>query len=228
MNKIKCIIVDDEDPARALLKNYVEKIDYLQLEASCESPIEAFNVLNRQSIDLLFLDIQMPEMKGTDFLASLNPKPLVVFTTAYSEYAIDSYELEAVDYLLKPIRFERFLKAVQKVNKLLEIKKGIAKETLTVKSGYDLHKVNLDDILYIEGMKEYVAFHTSQGRIVGLYSLKSLEEILPAKHFIRVHRSYIVQKKYVKSLSGKVVKIDSVEIPVGESYLEEVRQKLFC
>ena len=225
---LKCIIVDDEDPARALLQKYIEKVDDLELIASCESPLQAFNVLAKESVDLIFLDIQMPEMKGTDFFASLDPKPAVIFTTAYSEYAIESYDLEAVDYLLKPIRLDRFIKAVQKVQRRQsEVSIARTEESLTVKSGYDYHKVLLDDLLYIEGMKEYVAFHTPAKRIMGLYALKELEEKLPAERFLRVHRSYIVQKKHVESLVGKMLKIGDKEVPIGESYFAEVKKALF-
>lgn len=222
-----CMIVDDEDLARALLAKYIDQIDDLELVASCGSPLEAFNLLSKQAVDLLFLDIQMPEMKGTELMNALHPKPLVVFTTAYSEYAIESYDLEAVDYLLKPIRFERFLKAVQKARKLQPTIPSMTEDTLILKSGYDLHKVALEDILYIEGMKEYVAFHTPGRRIISLYSLKSLEKSLPSDRFLRVHRSYIVQKKHVKSLVNRQLKVGGKEVPVGESYLDKVREQIF-
>lgn len=226
---MNCLIIDDEDLARALLKNYVDKIEGLHLIASCSSPMQAYPYLKEHQIDLLFLDIQMPEMQGITFFKSLTQKPLVVFTTAYSEYAIESYEIEAVDYLLKPIRFARFFQAVQKVEK--RIQKPTANPTpsdcLTIKSGYDLHKVKLEDIRYIEGMKEYVAFHTQDKRIITLKTLKSLEKELPEDRFMRIHRSYIVQKQYVEALVNRQLVIGKAKIPVGESYLELVKAALF-
>lgn len=225
---VRCIIVDDEDLARALLENYVEKVGDLELVASCASPLDAFNLLQKEPVDLLFLDIQMPEMNGTELFRSLVEKPFVIFTTAYSEYALQSYDLEALDYLLKPIRFERFLKAIQKAQKrITDQNVNLSSAAITIKSGYDLHKVRLDDILYIEGMKEYVAFYTSEKRIITLKSLKSLEAELPSSRFMRVHRSYIIQRKYVTALINKQIQVGATKIPVGERYLDAVKQKLF-
>lgn len=227
---MKCIIVDDEDIARAILANFIKKIDNLDLIASCNSPIEAYNVLNKQAIDLIFLDIQMPEMTGVDFFESLSiPNPMVIFTTAYSEYAIESYDLEALDYLLKPIRFKRFMVAVQKAQNRFNrlVNPSVNEATITIKSGYDLHKVFLKDILYIEGMKEYVAFHTKEQRIMSLQSLKALETLLPSDDFMRVHRSYIVQKTFVKALINKKLLIGEKQIPIGERYLETIKENLF-
>lgn len=226
---IKCIIIDDEDPARALLSSYLDRIDYLELVASLSDPLEVYPILRAQKVDLLFLDIQMPQIKGTDLLASLQTKPHVIFTTAYSDYALQSYDLEAADYLLKPIRFERFMKAVQRVEKLLPARADHQKSanTLIIKSGYDLHRVSLDSILYIEGMKEYVAFHTPTGRIMSLQSLKALETQLPGQQFMRIHRSYIVQKSKVQSLVNRKLLVNGVELPVGDSYWERVQEELF-
>ncbi len=226
MQKIKCLVVDDEDLARTLISKYIERLDYLEMVGQCSDPITAINWMATREVDLLFLDIQMPEMKGTDLMATLSNPPQVIFTTAYSEYAMESYELEALDYLLKPIRFDRFLKAVQKAQrKLTEIAPPPA--VLTLKSGYDLHKVALADICYIEGMKEYVAYHTTGKRIVVLESLKSLELSLPTDQFIRVHKSYIVRMDKVESLIDKELIIGKAAIPIGSSYLNLVREKLF-
>ncbi|MEL6134598.1 MAG: LytTR family DNA-binding domain-containing protein [Bacteroidota bacterium] len=227
---MRTLIIDDEDPARELIASYVEKIDDLTLIGSFDSPLKALHLISQGAVDLVFLDIQMPEMKGTEFLASLSPKPHVIFTTAYSEYALESYDLEAIDYLLKPIRFERFLKAMQKVlqrEKSEPNSSTILDETLTIKSGYELHKVPLKDILYIEGMKEYVAYHTPKGRIMSLQSLKSLTENLPSDSFVRTHRSYIVNKRHVRSLVNRSLTVGNAELPVGESYFEQVKARLF-
>ncbi len=225
---IRCVIVDDEDPARALLAKYIERVDYLELVASLSNPLELYPILREEKVDLLFLDIQMPQIKGTDLFGTLDPKPQVVFTTAYSEYALESYDLQAADYLLKPIRFERFMKAVQRIEQLLpQAEQEASDSTLVIKSGYDLHRVPLESILYIEGMKEYVAFHTAERRIMSLQSLKSLEGQLPPNQFMRVHRSYIVQKQHVASMVNRKIIIRDREIPIGESYWERVQEQLF-
>ena len=225
MNMIKCIIIDDEELARTLLKSYIDKVDFLELVDDFENPIEAMQVLKENAIDLVFLDIQMPELKGTDFAKMIDPKTKVIFTTAYSEYALEGFELNALDYLLKPITFERFLTAVNKVK--VEADSIQLDDTITVKSGYDLFKVKFEDILYIESDSEYVNFYTSGKKIMSHQSLKSLENSLPKFLFMRVHRSYIVNKIKVTGLKGRDLIIADTLIPVSDSYFSDVKKELF-
>ncbi|MGB5463819.1 MAG: LytTR family DNA-binding domain-containing protein [Aureibaculum sp.] len=223
MNTIKCIVIDDEELARTLLKSYIDKVDFLELVADFENPIEAIQLLKGSDINIIFLDIQMPELKGTDFAKMVNSKTRVIFTTAYSEYALEGFELNALDYLLKPITFERFLQAVNKYKQ----EETAFDDSITVKSGYDLHKLKFDDILYVESDSEYVNFYTTGKKIMSYQTLKSLEKTLPNSTFIRVHRSYIVNKQKVSALKGRDLLISDVKIPVSDSYFEKVKQELF-
>ncbi|WP_339714010.1 LytTR family DNA-binding domain-containing protein [uncultured Kriegella sp.] len=225
MEKIKCLVVDDEELARNLLEAYIGRIDFLSCAGSVESPLEAMQVMREISIDLLFLDIQMPEIKGTDFAKMIAPTTQVIFTTAYSEYAVEGFELNALDYLLKPITFERFLKSVSKIKP--EAKFPVQEGTITVKSGYDLHKLKYADILYIESDSEYVIYYSAEGKLMSNQSLKSLENVLPKDNFMRVHRSYIINKKKVSALKGRDLIIGNVSIPVSARYFDLVRQELF-
>ena len=239
MNELRCLIVDDEELARTLLENYISRLPYLKLVDKCSNPIEALQAIQNQSVDLIFLDIQMPEMIGTDFLKSLPQKPLVVFTTAYAEYALEGYELNVVDYLLKPFPFERFLKAVNKASDILRFKYRESSELtsqyenptteksyILVKSEHKVYRISYDDIQYIQSMREYVAYYTSKDRILSLGSLKKLEVDLPQSQFLRVHKSYIISKAKASTLEGNVVHIGKEKIPIGASYREEVL-KLF-
>ena len=229
---MKCIIADDEKLARNLVESYISKIPFLELVASCKNGIEVNTILQEQDIDLLISDIQMPEILGTDLVKSLNHPPLVIFTTAYKDYAIEGFELSAVDYLLKPFAFERFLTAV---NKAKEIHDGshenrdisLKKDFLTIRADHKLYKVQYKDIRYIEGQREYVSFHTPTGRITALMSLKKLEESLPQELFIRCHKSYIINKTMVSALEGNSLVILDKSIPIGQSYKERVVQDVF-
>ncbi len=237
MNELTCLIVDDEELARTLLENYINRLPYLKLAGKCSNPIEALQLLRNQSVDLIFLDIQMPEMIGTDFLKTLSQKPMVVFTTAYSEYALEGYELNVVDYLLKPFPFERFLQAVNKASDLAKLKsKGTTnitsyptneKNYILVKSEHKVHRISYDEIQYIQSMREYVAYYTSNGRILSLGSLKKLEVDLPENLFLRIHKSYIISKSKVSTLEGNMVHIGKEKIPIGASYREKVLKVLF-
>lgn len=225
MEKLKCLVVDDEELARALLESYIAKLHFLELVGSAEGPVDAMNLMRETKVDILFLDIQMPEIKGTDFAKMIPPETRVIFTTAYSEYALDGYELNALDYLLKPITFERFLVAVNKIqskNESLD-----PENTLTIKSGYDLYKVKYEDILYIKSDSEYVVYFTTDRKILSNQSLASLDKILPDDQFMRVHRSYIINRKKVTGLKGKELLIDTNEIPVSAQYFEKVKGELF-
>lgn len=223
MNTIKCIVIDDEELARVLLKSYINKVDFLELVADFENPIDALQTIKTSDIDLVFLDIQMPELKGTDFAKMINSKSKVIFTTAYSEYALEGFDLNALDYLLKPITFERFLQAINKYKK----EETLFNDSITVKSGYDLHKLKYDDILYIESDSEYVNFYTKDKKIMSYQTLKSLEQKLPASTFMRVHRSYIVNKDKVAGLKGKDLIVSETLIPISNSYFSNVKKELF-
>ena len=232
--------MDDEELARTLLENYINRLPYLNLVGKCSNPIEALELLQNQSVDLIFLDIQMPEMIGTDFLKSLSHKPMVVFTTAYAEYALEGFELDVVDYLLKPFPFERFLKAVNKASDLSKLKNqgGSAsiissedsskeKNYILVKSEHKVHRISYNDIQYIQSMREYVAYYTTKGRILSLGSLKKLEVDLPQSQFLRIHKSYIISKAKASTLEGNIVHIGKEKIPIGASYREQVLKMLF-
>jgi len=221
---MKCLIIDDEELARGLLKSYVEKVGNLELLDSFESPIDALQILKTKTIDLIFLDIQMPDLKGTDFAKLVDAKTKIIFTTAYSEYALEGFELNALDYLLKPITFERFLAAVNKMN--ADSSSIESQTTITVKSGYDLHKINLEEITHIESDSEYVIFYTANRKVMSNQSLKSLERTLP-KNFMRVHRSFIVNKNKVTGLKSRDLLLSELRIPVSDSYYELVKKELF-
>ncbi|PKA99094.1 LytTR family two component transcriptional regulator [Flavobacteriaceae bacterium MAR_2009_75] len=229
MEPIKCIIVDDEELARSLIKNYIERLDFLTLVAELANPLDALPLLKKKEVGLLFLDIQMPEIKGTDFAKLVPKNTQIIFTTAYSEYAIEGFELSALDYLLKPITFERFLAAVSKAKYIKEKNYGqeSIEGSITVKSGYDLHKLKYDDILFVESDSEYVHYHLADKKIMSHQSLKKLMEVLPNGQFMRVHRSYIVNRKQVTALKGKDIFIGNNEIPVSAQYFEDVKLELF-
>ncbi|PWJ44836.1 LytR/AlgR family response regulator transcription factor [Sediminitomix flava] len=243
--KMKCLIIDDEQLARKLLENFVSKLPNLELVGMCKSPLEAMAVMQEQDVDLLFLDIQMPDLTGIEFLKTMSNSPMVIFTTAYSEYALESYEFNVIDYLLKPFSFERFLKAVQKANAIFGLKQQ-PKESLTkniekieddikpikeqdylmIKSDHRIYKTYFKDILYIEGLKEYVSFYTPSQRIISLQSLSKLEDSLPKEQFIRTHRSYIVSLSQIKAIEGNQLEINGKLIPIGKTYKDGLLNSL--
>ena len=238
--KIRCLVIDDERLARDYLKNYISKVPELELLGDFNSPLKATELIKSGNVDLLFIDIQMPDITGVDFVKSLSNKPEVIFTTAYQEYALEGFNLSAVDYLLKPFSFERFYQAVNKVIDKLE-NKHIVDNTdklplqsqtsytdnyLTIRADRKFYKINFDDLVYIEGQKAYVTFHTVDKKITALASLKELEEALPEKQFIRIHKSYIVAIREINSLEGNMIEIHNKQLPVGKSY-KEVVLKLF-
>lgn len=226
---MNCIIVDDEPLAQDILEDYIQKISSLQLVAKCKNAFEASEALKQNEIDLMFLDIQMPEITGIQFLASLEKKPLVIFTTAYSNYALEGFELSAIDYLLKPFSPERFLKSVNKAQELFDLKQTEntpqpveeEKDHIFVKSDYQTVKVKFDEVLYIEGLKDYVRIHTINGRIMTLMNLKAILAKLPLSQFIRVHRSYIVSFNAIQKIERHRILIGDKRIPIGDSYKEE-------
>jgi DNA-binding LytR/AlgR family response regulator len=227
---IRCLIIDDEPPAREIIRRYVQEIPSLQLMGECANAIQALTVLQQQSIDLLFLDIRMPQLNGTDFIKTLKTPPKVIFTTAFAEYALEGYELDVVDFLMKPIRFDRFLKAVNKaypVNGSPTALKPVAAPVVEEKKNDSfvyfradrkMVKVMLDDILYIESMKDYIKVHTMQSVIITKQSISSVEAMLPDKLFVRTHRSFIVSINKIKSFTNELVEIDKTDIPIGKLF----------
>ncbi len=219
--KINCISIDDEKLARALLQDYISKVSYLNDLGQYKNPVEALEVIENEQIDLIFLDIQMPEMTGLEFLKTLGDSPVIIFTTAYAEYAIEGYQFEVADYLLKPFPLDRFLQAVNKAKKMVLLKQmnpSEGKNYLMVKSDHRILKIDHQDILYIEGLKEYVSIYTvDEKRIITLMALKNLEIILPSD-FIRVHKSYIVSFNKIKALEGNQLIVGGNKIPIGKNY----------
>lgn len=238
--KLTCAIVDDEFLARQYIRDYVEKLPFLELVGDYDSPLMILEELKQNTIDILFLDIQMPDISGLDFLKTLNPQPYVILTTAYKEYALESYEHNVVDYLLKPFSFDRFLKAVNKavdkaqkeqaVNSILKPNGGfrpvMGDTYMTIRADRKLYKIHFDELVYIEGQRAYVTFHTVNKRITALMALRELEELLPKDRFIRIHKSYIVSVKHMEALEGNMIEICGKKLSVGSSYRDQV-EKIF-
>ena len=225
MKQIRCIAIDDEPMALEKLDAYIGKVPFLQLVALCESPFEAMPFLTEQQVDAMFIDINMPDLNGMDFIASLPVRPLIVFTTAYAEYAVTSYQFAAVDYLLKPFDFATFQRAANKLYKQLAIAGNVEAnddDTIYVKVDYRYVNVRIADIIYVKGMSEYVRLFVGGGKPLTAYiTMKQLKEHLPS-HFLQVHRSYIVNMRQVREIERMRIVIDEdTRIPVGENYKKE-------
>lgn len=238
--KYRVLIVDDEHLARVLLESYVSKFPEMELVASCRNPVEAMEHVRSGGIDIMFLDIQMPDLTGIEFLQTLRERPVVVFTTAYPDYALEGYSLDVIDYLVKPFSFERFVKAVHKATSQVDLINGQSdkpaaesqapaeddvNQFLIVKADHKKYKIAFEDLLYIEGLKAYVSYFTKEKRVVALESLKRLEEVLPADRFIRIHRSYIVPIRKVEAITGNQVEVAGKKLPIGKSYKETVMER---
>jgi DNA-binding LytR/AlgR family response regulator len=233
---IRCLIVDDEPLAVRLISSYIQQVPALEIVAACNNAIDAYRVLGEQKIDLLFLDIKMPKLIGTDFLRSITNPPKVIFITAYREYALDGYELDIVDYLMKPVSFSRFMKAVSKATKLISVdnyfSSGNTEQNnndsfLYFKIDKEMQKVLLHKILFIESSKEYVKLHLENGKsLLVKQGLSSLEKLLSPHRFLRVHRSYIVTIEKISSFNSVYVTIDDHKIPIGRFYKNEVEKIL--
>jgi two-component system, LytTR family, response regulator len=229
---IKCLAIDDEPLALELLADNISKLPYLQLVASCDNAIEAMKLLEEQPIDLIFLDIQMPGLTGLQFIKSLQQRPMFILVTAYEKYALEGFELDVVDYLVKPVSLERFIKACNKANELYQLKTkpaaitAAAAEYFFVNVDYSLLKILFSDIMYIEGLKDYIKIHlkSTTRAVITRMSIKSLEEQLPAALFVRIHKSYIVSVKYITAVRKNSVFIDALELPVSDNYHEAVNQ----
>lgn len=235
---MKCVIIDDEPLAVDLLKDFVSKVDSLELVSTFNNAIDAVSFINQTNIDLIFLDIEMPHFSGIEFLNTIEKKPLIIFTTAYSDYAVEGFNLGAVDYLVKPIPFHRFLKSVVRAQQVFNpaaavqsISENASPESeqdfMFVRAEYENIKMNFSDILFIEGLKDYVKIYTTDNKfILTLISLIKLENLLSSKGFSRIHRSYIINIKHVKSIQKNKVLISDKRIPISESYKNAFFEKI--
>ena len=227
-----CVIIDDEPAAIEVLKYHLKDIPFINLKASFRAPLDALAYLQNHAVDLIFLDINMPKVSGMRFPKLLAKPPMIIFTTAYSEYALESYELSAIDYLLKPIEFDRLLQAVMKAKQLVgtvtereaiteeNIQKSISNQSIFIKSGTEFHQVLIDDIRYVESEGNYVTFYIKNKKVVARYKLSEVVELLPATHFVRIHRSYLVALAHLEIVKKHAVIIEDREIPIGSNYRE--------
>jgi two-component system, LytTR family, response regulator LytT len=238
MDKIKTLLVDDEYLALNLLKGFAIQLSMLEIVGKVKSPIQAMEILQQEKVDLLYLDIQMPALNGNQFLRSLKNPPATIFTTAYSEYAVDAFDLGAVDYLLKPFSFERFLQATQKALEVIKTKRGndistnVQERTLndlflSVKADGKIYRVAFSEILYIEGLKEYLKIITEAKTYITLDTFKNLEMVLPSPQFLRVHKSFMVAKDKVRALDGNMLEVGKATIPISRERKEELVQLIF-
>ncbi|TMI61284.1 MAG: response regulator transcription factor [Bacteroidetes bacterium] len=233
--KLRCLLIDDEPPALKVLASYISNINGLEIVAQCKNAIEALDVLHQKTVDVIFLDIKMPKILGTEFLKNLSHPPKVIFVTAYRDYAVEGYELDAVDYLVKPVSFERFFKAITKLNRVID------KETVTTTVEYkpnpeafvylkvdkDMKKIFVNDIIYIESWKDYVKLFLSNGKnILVKQSISAMENLLSDHKFMRVHRSYMVSLNKISGYNGLSVQLDAKEIPIGRLYKQVVMERL--
>lgn len=241
-DRLRCLIVDDEPIARDYLSDYVQKMPQLELVGTCSQAETAYQMISDSCIDLVFLDIYMPGMTGIELLRSMTMpcKPEVILTTAYSDYALEGYELDIVDYLLKPIAFERFSQAVGKAERLLNLKRmseveisspvaptiNEQRDFLFVKAGYKSLKVNFSEIVCVEGMKEYVVIHTKDKKYTKLDRMKNLENLLVGNGFLRIHKSYIVSINAIKAIYGNVVEVGERELPIGRNFKATIEKAL--
>jgi DNA-binding LytR/AlgR family response regulator len=228
---MNCILIDDEPLARKGLREYIQDVDFLNLVAEFDNPLKATDLLSKDEVDLVFLDIHMPKITGLEFLRSLQHPPQVIFTTAYPQYAVEGFDLNVLDYLVKPISFDRFLKAVLKAKEAVG-RKAISQPSQTkedyvfIKSDNKLVKIFYHDILFVEALQNYVTIHTSNKKYITYLTFKSMEESLPADQFIRVHKSFLVSASKIESIEGNIVRIGSHEIPISRTIKEEVLEKL--
>ena len=226
--KINCIIIDDEPLARKGLREYVQDVDFLNLVGEFDNAVKATESLANENVQLLFLDIHMPKITGIDFLKSLHNPPLVILTTAYPQYALDGFDLNVLDYLLKPISFDRFLKAVMKAREQLSGKPSSStrEDYVFIKAENKLVKIFYHDILFVEALQNYVTIYTSGKKYITYLTFKSMEESLPSDEFIRVHKSYLVSASKIESIEGNIIRIGQHEIPISRAVKEEVMEKL--
>jgi DNA-binding LytR/AlgR family response regulator len=232
MQVISCIIIDDEPLARKGLKEYIADVDFLKLQGEYDEPLKAMEQINDGNVQLVFLDIQMPKITGLDFFKSLKQPPPVVFTTAYPQYAIEGFDLNAIDYLVKPVSFERFLKAALRVKEFYEVRQKNTSATeakedyFFIKSDSKLVKIFHDEILFIEALQNYVAIHTTTRKHITYLTFKSIEEYLPEHRFIKTHKSYIISAAKIDNIEGNDISIGSHHVPISRASRDEVMERL--
>lgn len=233
--KLRCLLIDDEPPALKVLTSYISNINGLEIVGQCKNAVEALDVLHQKTVDVIFLDIKMPKILGTEFLKSLSHPPKVIFVTAYRDYAVDGYELDAVDYLVKPVSFERFFKAITKLNRVMGMEmitsvsdqKSNPGAFVYLKVDRDMKKVFVNDIVYIEGWKDYVKlFLVDDKKLLVKQSISAMENLLSEHMFLRVHRSYIVSMNKISGYNGLAIQLDSTEVPIGRLYKQAVIDRL--
>ena len=224
--KIRCIIVDDEPLAIEVIESYINRLENIEIVAKCSNALKAFEILKKEPVDLIFLDIQMPKLTGLDFVKTLQNPPKVIITTAYRDYALEGYELNVVDYLLKPISFERFLKAVSRVYHTEMSQEATETTYIYLKADKKMVKVQLRDILYIESLKDYVRVKTSDKEVITHQKISYLEEKLPEECFLRIHRSFIVALKKIETYSATSIEVPGKELPIGRLYKDQVLEVL--
>ncbi|HEX6846059.1 MAG TPA: LytTR family DNA-binding domain-containing protein [Chitinophagaceae bacterium] len=233
--KLRCLLIDDEPPALKVLSSYISAINGLEIAGQCRNAIEALDVLHQKAVDVIFLDIKMPRLLGTEFLKNLSHPPKVIFVTAYREYAVDGFELDAVDYLVKPVSFERFFKAITKLNRLMgrETSTMITNDTpnpgsfVYLKVDRDMKKIFVNDIVYIESWKDYIKIFLTDGKnILAKQSISSMENLLSEHKFVRVHRSFMVSLDKISGYNGLSVQLSELEIPIGRLYKQAVMERL--
>lgn len=229
--KVKCLLVDDEPLAIQLIQKHIDQLESFEVVGTCGNAIKALEMLRSMQVDLLFLDIKMPQISGIDFLKTLRNPPAVIITTAYREFAIEGYDLDLIDYLLKPITFDRFFKAIERYLRLNHQSSPTLlppsdQQFMYLKSGGKFHKLNIDDILYIESLKDYVVAHCVNNKITAKYKISDLETELQGKGFLRIHRSYLINLKKITAFTAYDIEIGSKEIPIGASYKEYVYKVL--
>lgn len=230
---IRCIAIDDEPLALELLEDNISKMPYLQLVASCDNALEAMKVMEQQKVDLIFLDIQMPGLTGLQFIQSMTVKPMIILITAYEKYALEGFNLDVIDYLLKPVSLDRFMRACNKAKELFDLKSVPKSKAITTDPGYffvnveySMVKITTADIVYIEGLKDYIKIHlhSSQKPVVTRMPMKTIEEQLPAQAFLRIHKSYIIAIAFVTAIRKSSLFIGSIELPVSENYKDTISQ----
>ncbi|HXR83778.1 MAG TPA: LytTR family DNA-binding domain-containing protein [Hanamia sp.] len=225
---IRCLAIDDEPLALELLTDNISKVPFLKLIASCDNVMDAMKEMQQQSVDLIFLDIQMPGLTGLQFIESMTEKPMIILITAYKQYALEGYSLDVTDYLVKPVSLDRFMKACNKAKQLFELKStpkiASKPEYIFVNADYSMVKITLTDIIYIEGLKDYISFHLKSAKhpLVTRMPMKTIEEQLPQSTFIRIHKSYIVSISFITAIRKSSVFIDSLELPLSDTYRQSV------
>ena len=224
-----CIAIDDEPKALEVVERYCQKISLISLKATFREPLKAIECLNREKVDLIFLDINMPDLSGIQLLQTLSPRPLIIFTTAYSQYAVESYELHALDYLLKPITFERFLLAINKAATALGSKKTTGPDedaAVFIKSGPQTYRVRVSEILYLEKNGNYITVHLKDDNILVRENMGDIFDLVPAAEFIRVHKSYVVAIRHISMIEVHQLIVNGEKIPIGSTYRDSLRERL--